>query len=763
MRVRLAAALTASLLLGPVAIPPVGPVGAAPETHDARPHLTPTLEARAVLSADYLAPGPPSGAATAPANGRTPPYAGQVIPGFSAMVDNGDGTFWAQPDNGFGTKANSADFLLRLYHVTPNWETGDGGAGQIDVGEFISLSDPDHQVPFPIVNEATPDRLLTGADFDIESLVRVPDGSFWIGEEFGPFLLHVNSTGKVIAPPVDFPDGKSPANPFLEPDEVPLVVGSRGFEAMAGSADGSTLYPIVEGALVDDTDKRRRVIYEFDTMTSTYTGRIWQYQTDQAVDVIGDAFMLGKNSIMIIERDDLQGPQSVIKRLYKIDLQRTDDEGFVRKDLILDALRIANPDQIGVAANPSAYGVADPFAFALQSFETALVLTDGRILLANDNNYPGSNGRVPGTPDDTEMVVIGFRAPEDDHQDDADDDWINWGSDREPIVIGHRGASGYRPEHTLAAYETALLMCADYIEPDLVSTKDGVLVARHENDITSTTDVATRPEFATLKTTKTVDGVVSTGWFTEDFTLAELKTLRAIERLPDVRPANTAFDGLYEIPTLDEVLDFARNSRTCDGDPVGVYPETKHPTYFDAAGLSLEEPLVAELERNGFSNRRSPVFIQSFETGNLKELNRMTTVPIVQLIGCTGAPWDLQTSGDPRTYADLLTAKGVKDIDRYADGIGACKDTLMNRDADGNLLSPTPVIRLAHRRGLIVHAYTFRRENQYLPPAFRSSSDPYATGDLVGEIQVYLDAGLDGFFTDNPDLGVAAVTATSEG
>jgi glycerophosphoryl diester phosphodiesterase len=751
MRVRLAAALSAGLLLGALTIQSAGPAGATESTQSLKRYLEPTLEARAVLSADYIAPGPPSGAASSPANGRTPPYAGQVIPGFSAMVDNGDGTFWAQPDNGFGTKANSTDFLLRLYHVTPDWETGDGGTGLIDAGEFISLSDPDHQVPFPIVNEATSDRLLTGGDFDIESLVRAPDGSFWIGEEFGPFLLHVDPTGKVLAPPVEFPDGKSPANPFLQPGELPRIAGSRGFEAMAGSLDGSKLYPIVEGAFVDDTDQRRRFVYEFDTTTSAYTGRTWQYQTDQAGDVIGDAFMLDRNSLMIIERDDLQGPQSVIKRLYKIDLRRTDDEGFVRKELILDALRIANPDRIGVTAAEGAYGVADPFAFALQSFETALMLADGRILLANDNNYPGSNGRVPGTPDDTEMVVIGFRSPDDDER------WSGWGSRQDPIVIGHRGASGYRPEHTLASYETALLMCADYIEPDLVSTKDGVLVARHENDITSTTDVATHPEFAALQTTKTVDGVSSTGWFTEDFTLAELKTLRAVERLPDVRPANVAFNGVYEIPTFDEVLDFARNSRTCDGDPVGVYPETKHPSYFDAAGLSLEEPLVAELERNGFNDRRSPVFIQSFETGNLAELDRMTRVPLVQLIGCTGAPWDLQSSGDPRTYADLLTARGLRDIDRYADGIGACKDTLMNRDADGNLLSPTPVIRLAHRRGLIVHAYTFRRENQYLPPAFRSSADPYATGDVVGEIRTYLDAGLDGFFTDNPDLGVAAV------
>jgi glycerophosphoryl diester phosphodiesterase len=254
-----------------------------------------------------------------------------------------------------------------------------------------------------------------------------------------------------------------------------------------------------------------------------------------------------------------------------------------------------------------------------------------------------------------------------------------------------------------------------YIEPDLVATKDGVLVARHENDITATTNVATHPEFADRKTTKVVDGVSITGWFTEDFTLAELKTLRAIERIPALRPQNTFFDGAYEIPTFDEVLDFVRNSETCDGKRVGVYPETKHPTYFDSIGLSLEEELVRVLKADGYGDRNSPVYIQSFEIGNLKELNAMTELPIVQLINCTGAPFDLVATGDPRTYADLTTDKGLKEISKYADGVGVCKDLLIPRDAAGNLLTPTPVIKLAHRRGLIVHSWTFRRENNFLP------------------------------------------------
>jgi glycerophosphoryl diester phosphodiesterase len=331
------------------------------------------------------------------------------------------------------------------------------------------------------------------------------------------------------------------------------------------------------------------------------------------------------------------------------------------------------------------------------------------------------------------------------------------GHRREVTVIGHRGASGYRPEHTLGSYRLAIAQCADYIEPDLVSTKDGVLVARHENEIGGTTDVADHPEFASRRTTKVVDGVSITGWFTEDFTLAELRTLRARERLPEVRPQNTAYDGRYRIPTLAEVLDLARHSRTCDGRPVGVYPETKHPTYFASIGLPLEERLVRTLDRYGYRGRRAPVFIQSFETGNLRRLDRLTDVRLVQLADCSGAPYDLGVAGAPRTYADLLTPAGLRSITRYADGVGVCKNALIPRNADGSLAAPSPVIRDAHRAGLIVHTWTFRRENQFLPLDFRVGTDPNAVGDLVGEIRVFVAAGIDGFFTDNPDLGVAAV------
>jgi len=323
-----------------------------------------------------------------------------------------------------------------------------------------------------------------------------------------------------------------------------------------------------------------------------------------------------------------------------------------------------------------------------------------------------------------------------------------------PIVIGHRGASGYRPEHTLASYELAIEMGADYIEPDLVSTKDHVLVARHENDITATTNVADHTEFADRRTTKVIDGIAVTGWFTEDFTLAELKTLRAKERLPDIRPANTAFDGLYQIPTFQEVIDLAKRSQ------VGIYPETKHPTYFRTIGLPLEEPLVQALRANGYRGRNAPVFIQSFEVGNLQQLNRMTNVQLVQLIDATGKPYDFVVSGDPRTYADLVTPAGLAEIATYADGIGPNKNLIVPRDAQNRLMAPTTLVRDAHRAGLVLHPWTFRRENTFLPEDFRQGNpaSPFylqATGDFPAELRLFYKLGVDGLFSDNPDAAVA--------
>lgn len=306
-----------------------------------------------------------------------------------------------------------------------------------------------------------------------------------------------------------------------------------------------------------------------------------------------------------------------------------------------------------------------------------------------------------------------------------------------PLVIGHRGAAGYRPEHTLASYELAARMGADVIEPDLVSTKDGVLVARHENEISGTTDVADHPEFAGRRTTKTIDGRPVTGWFTEDFTLAELKTLRAKERLPQLRQRNTIHDGRFSIPTFQEVLDLrARLSRELHRE-IGVYPETKHPSYFRSIGLDLDAPLVAVLRRNGLDHAGAPVFVQSFEDGNLRELHRRLHVPLVQLLSA-GQPFDL---------ADIAT---------YADGIGPDKTMIVARDADGRSLPPTSLVADAHRAGLFVHPYTFRAENTFLPAERRSSADPAAYGDVLGELRQFYALGVDGVFTDNPDLGVQA-------
>ncbi|MEU2199668.1 esterase-like activity of phytase family protein [Isoptericola sp. NPDC019482] len=713
-------------------------------------HLVPTLEGRATLSADFLAEGPASGAQASAANGRQGPWDGQVIPGFSAMVDNGDGTFWAQPDNGFGSQGNSADFLLRSYLVEPHWDTGrDGsGSGDIEVLDHISYNDENHVLDFDIVRGDTEERLLTGADFDVESVVRADDGTLWVGEEFGPFLLHFDADGTLLEKPYELPGGlRSPQNPYLADGEEPTVRASRGFEAMAGVKGGRYLYPVLEGALADDADQRRRVVHEFDTRRGAYTGRTWDYQADQEANVLGDAFAVGKDSFWVVERDDFEGPASVTKRVYEIDLSETDRDGadgrgYLRKELVLDALRVENPDGIDAGEG---YGLGDTYALPVQSFETVLRLRDGRVLIGNDNNYPGNAARNPGTPDDTEMVVIDLEKQR------TRDDGVT--------VVGHRGASGDRPEHTLAAYEQAIVQCADVIEPDVVPTKDGVLVARHENEIGGTTDVAEHPEFADRRTTKTIDGTPVTGWFTEDFTLAELRTLRAVERLPELRPANTAYDGLYQVPTLDEVLDLARHSETCDGQPVGVAPETKHPSYFASIGLPLTDPLVDELAANGLDSRRAPVVVQSFETTNLRELDRRTDVRLALNVSASGAPYDLVAAGDPRTYADLVTPRGLRDLARYLDIVSLEKNVVVPRAADGTLGRPTSVVRDAHRAGLEAYAWTFRAENQFLPAEYRSSADPAERGDLAGELDAFLDTGLDGVFSDQPGLAADAVAA----
>jgi glycerophosphoryl diester phosphodiesterase len=316
-----------------------------------------------------------------------------------------------------------------------------------------------------------------------------------------------------------------------------------------------------------------------------------------------------------------------------------------------------------------------------------------------------------------------------------------------PIVIAHRGASGSRPEHTLAAYELAIDQGADFIEPDVVPTKDDVLVARHENAISETTDVAGHPEFAARRTTKTIDGRQITDWFVEDFTLAELKTLRVKERLPQLRPANTAYDGRFEIPTLAEIIALAKRRS------VGIYPETKHPTYFASIGHSTDALLVAGLHAAGWDTADAPVFIQSFEVTNRRRLHTMTRVRLIQLTDGQGGPAD----GAAPSYAAMLTPAGLKQVATYAYGIGPNKAQLWTGEV------ASPLVADAHAAGLRVHPWTYRAENIFVPERFRVGIDPAGHGDVKAEITAALAQGIDGFFTDFPLQGVEARAALRPG
>ena len=528
----------------------------------------------AKLAADTFASGPDSGAALVnPTNGKTTPFQGQPVQGFSGVQFGRDGTgesFLFLSDNGFGALNNSADYLLRLYEAYPSFAGLENGDKSVSIGRHIQLADPDGKVPFPIVRQNTAERWLTGADFDVESIVVGVHGDLWIGDEFGPYVLHFNADGRLLDAPIKTPNAG---------------VG-RSFQTLTGDA---------------------------------------------------------------------------------------------------------------------------------------------------------------------------------------------------PLIIGHRGASGELPEHTLEAYRLAILRGADFIEPDLVSTKDGVLIARHEPNLMATTDVGTRAEFADRRTTRKVDGVDEVGFFASDFTLAEIKTLRAV--MPQAyRPQS--FNNIFEIPTLSEIIGLVKEMEAITGRAVGIYPETKHPTYHDALGLSLEEKLVATLKEEEFTDPKR-IFIQSFEVANLKELNNKIlpeadlAIPLVQLldaydVAADGSliyadvnerPYDFSVSGDQRTYADLQTADGLKEIASYADGIGPWKPMVRSTkivDANGDgkaddltgdgvvdgrdrvATEPSDLVSNAHDNGLFVHAYTFRNEPRFLASTY---------GDAAAEVTTFLNLGVDGIFTDFPGTG----------
>ncbi|MBW4639737.1 MAG: esterase-like activity of phytase family protein [Gloeocapsa sp. UFS-A4-WI-NPMV-4B04] len=911
----------------------------------------------AKLPADTFASGPPSGQYNDDGSLKPEPrFEAQPVQGFSGVQFAEQNSYWFLSDNGFGTKLNSQDYLLRLHRVDSNFRGDEGGDGSVDVINFIQFSDPDRKVPFAIKNEDTSDRLLTGFDFDVESFVIASDSTFWVGEEFGPYLLHFDVTGKLLEAPIPTQSFgtdnlvRSPDNPdVLTGEETANLQRSRGYEGLAISPDKTKLYPLLEGTVTGDPEDALR-IYEFDLASKQFTGIKGLYRKQNPDNAIGDFTVINENEFLVIERDNLSGDAAQFKKIFKIDLSQQDANGYVAKEEVGDLLTISDPLDLNGDSSTK-------FRFPFVTIEDVLVVDKNTILVANDNNYPGTGGRSSTEPDQNEILLLDldqplnldprvgldalggnelrFGTPSDDELfatrkdtlfggagddildasaglgnnrlyggegddelfagrgdrlfggdgddildasvgggnnrlyggegndtllggsnerlfagngddklfagagdsiltggDGADQFWIVGGdipssgntitdfqSDVDviglgaglafanlaiaqtgndttiklkaddsllatltgvdastisiadfvstaprPLIIGHRGASGLRPEHTLASYELAIEQGADFIEPDVVSTKDGVLIARHENEISGTTNVADHPEFSDRKTTKIIDGVEVTGWFTEDFTLAEIKTLRAKERLPELRPDSAAFDGMFEIPTLEEVIDLVQQKSAEIGRTVGIYPETKHPTYFDSIGLSLEEPLVATLAANGYTDADDPVFIQSFEVGNLEELNTLTDVPLIQLFDAADVqPYDFVASGDSRTYGDLLTPTGLDAIATYADGIGPWKRLIVpaapvDNDGDGQpddlngdgvisdgdqLLQPqTSLIDDAHAAGLLVHAYTFRSDDFYLSPDYN--------GNPELEYEQFFSLGLDGLFTDFP-------------
>jgi hypothetical protein len=376
-----------------------------------------TLEGFASFPADTFAPGPTSGQFIAPANGRTPPFLDkQPIQGISSVLRAWNGDFLVMSDNGFGAQNNSADYVLRVYRISPDFRTKHDGDGTIDIRSFIGLRDPHHRIDFPIVAdgefyyssaiEVDPAirhrRLLTGGDFDIESFREAPDGTFWFGDEFGPFLLHTDRTGRVLEKPIPLPGVMSPQNPFLG-SNTPNLPASRGFEGMAITPDGKRLYPMLEGALTTDPDQQRLIINEFDIKRRKYTGRQWFYRLEAAGQAIGDLTALTNTTFLVIERDNFQGAAARFKKIYRVDLDEVDAGGFLVKHEVVDLMNIADPHNLG--------GLGPVFTFPFQTIESVIPLSNKSIGVLDDNNYPFSSARVPGQPDPNEFIVIRLDRP----------------------------------------------------------------------------------------------------------------------------------------------------------------------------------------------------------------------------------------------------------------------------------------------------------------------------------------------------------------
>jgi glycerophosphoryl diester phosphodiesterase len=391
--------MPASLVVAATAAAPLAPAAAAPVS-------VPTLEARAVLPADATAPAPFAGV---PNTDPTPaPGATQPVGGFSALLDAaGKDTFWAMPDNGFGTKANSRSFLLRVYRVQADFKTARGGSGEAHILDWITLSDPDRRIRFPIVTEGTKDRLLTGGDFDVESMRVDRNGDLWFGEEFGPFLLHTDATGKVLEAPIPLPGVKSPDYPAGYPAPVvgpANLASSNGFEAMAISPDRRTLYPILEGPVAGD-DPRVRRVHEFDLETRAYTGRTWTYRVADPSYLVSDATALDPGRLVVLERDNFEGAAARHKRGFVAELPLRAGGTTLNKRQVVDLLDLRDPAQISLPGRPGDLGLGNPFAMPYVTIESVLPLRGDELAIVNDTNF-GSTGRNPGLPDDSDLIVI---------------------------------------------------------------------------------------------------------------------------------------------------------------------------------------------------------------------------------------------------------------------------------------------------------------------------------------------------------------------
>jgi glycerophosphoryl diester phosphodiesterase len=356
------------------------------------------------LPANISAPGPPSGAALGPGpiNGVKLPFPRQPVQGFSGVLKDGANRWLALPDNGYGRKENSADWLQRIYRIATQFKRAGGGSGKAHVVGYVDLKDPGHKFPFPMIRD---DRRFTGADIDPESILRGAGGTFWVGDEFGPWMLHFGRTGRLLARPVSLPGVKSPQNPTLKPGEQPTLGRSKGFEAAAPAADGKHAYVFLEGPLLADKDQRRRYVYYLDLKHRRFTGRRWAYHTEDPDWLVADAKLFGGRRLLVMERDDFEGAQVKFKRVYEINLARQHG-GFVSKKLVVDLLDLRDPAGISLPKEPGDRGLGNPFSFCLRSVESILPLGRRRILVVNDNNYPFDAGRHPGRADGTEWIIV---------------------------------------------------------------------------------------------------------------------------------------------------------------------------------------------------------------------------------------------------------------------------------------------------------------------------------------------------------------------